>query len=70
MGQAKTAYLVPAAAAIPVPVTVIRWGPVGSGSSMDRVAVKVPAVGGLKVMLKVHDDCGGRLLPQVFVWLK
>ena len=57
-------------APMPVPVSVIFCGPLGSGSPILRVAVKVPIVTGLKVNENVHDECAGTLLPHVFVSLK
>lgn len=56
--------------AMPVPVTAIFCGPLGSGSPILRVAVKVPAVTGLKVKVNVQDEFPGTLVPQVFVSLK
>ena len=64
------AYLATPAAATPVPVTVIFCGPLGSGSPIFKVAVKVPAVSGLKVTLNVQVEFAGTLGWQVLVSLK
>src|SRR5450631_3403238 len=55
---------------MPVPVTLIFCGPLGSGSPILRVSVEVPAVGELKVKLNVHDEFAGTLVPQVLVSMK
>jgi hypothetical protein len=37
---------------------------------MNKFALKVPAVRGVKLRLNVHEECGGTLPAHVSVWLK
>jgi hypothetical protein len=60
-------YFFETAVVVPVPLSLICCGPVGSGSPMLRVAVMVPVACGLKVIENVQVVFAGTLGWQVLV---
>ena len=59
----------PGAAATPVPVTATVCGEPEALSTTVKLAVRVPAAVGVKVILNVHEEPDVRIPGQLFVWL-
>ena len=55
---------------VAVPVRATVWGEPRPLSATLTVAVRVPAVVGLKVTRMLQEAAAATLVPQVFVWVK